>query len=154
MILARRTFLKGIIATGGTMALGTSLLPSTVMADWPKMAFEATSVEDAMMALFDSAEVEETDKIIIDTPDIAENGAVVPVEITANLPNVKSITIIGEKNPVPLIGHFDFADNTEGWIKTRIKMGKTSNVIAVVKADGKVYAARREIKVTLGGCGG
>ncbi|KHD08063.1 hypothetical protein PN36_05410 [Candidatus Thiomargarita nelsonii] len=153
MILARRTFLKGIIATGGTMALGTSLLPSSVMADWPKLAFEATSVEDAMMALFDSAEVEETDKITIDTPDIAENGAVVPVEITANLPNVKSITIIAEKNPVPLIGQFDFGENAEGWVKTRIKMGKTSNVIAVVKADGKLYAARREIKVTLGGCG-
>jgi len=147
MILARRTFLKGIIATGGTMALGTSLLPSTVMADWPKLAFEASSVEDAMMSLFESADVEETDKITIETLDIAENGAVVPVEITANLPNVKSITIIAEKNPVPLIGQFHFADNAEGWVKTRIKMDKTSNVIAVVKADGKLYAARREVKV-------
>jgi sulfur-oxidizing protein SoxY len=151
--LPRRTFLKGIIATGGAMALGTTVLPSAVMADWPKLAFEATSVDEAMMALFESPDVEESDKITIDTPKIAENGAIVPVEITVNLPNVESITIISEKNPTPLIGQFEFADNAEAWVKTRIKMDQTSNIVAVVKADGKLYAARRKVKVTVGGCG-
>jgi len=157
MTLARRTFLKGIIATGGTMALGTSLLPSTVKAKtagWPKLAFEATSVEEVMMALFEGGEAKETDKITIKAPDIAENGAVVPVEITANLPKVKSITILVDENPVPLIGQFHLADNAEGWVKTRIKMDGTSKVIAVVKADGKLYTASRKIVVTKGGCGG
>jgi sulfur-oxidizing protein SoxY len=106
-----------------------------------------------MMALFESPDVEESDKITIDTPKIAENGAIVPVEITVNLPNVESITIISEKNPTPLIGQFEFADNAEAWVKTRIKMDQTSNIVAVVKADGKLYAARRKVKVTLGGCG-
>lgn len=152
MNLPRRSFLKGVIATGGAMALGT--VPTAVMADWPKMAFEATTVEDALMALFESPDVKESDQITIDAPEIAENGAVVPVSITANLPNVESITIIGEKNSTPLIGKFKFADNAEGWVKTRIKMGETSNVVAIVKADGKLYVARREVKVTIGGCGG
>jgi sulfur-oxidizing protein SoxY len=152
MSLPRRTFLKGIIATGGAMALGTTVLPPAVMADWPKMAFDATTIEDALMALFESSNVEKSDKITIDAPDIAENGAVVPVEITANMPNVKSITVISEKNPVPLVGQFNFADNAEGWVKTRIKMGGTGDIVAVVKADDKLYVARRKVQVTRGGC--
>ncbi len=154
MNLPRRTFLKGVIATSGAMALGTAVLPPTVMADWPKMAFEAKTVEDALMALFESPDVKETDKIIIKAPSIAENGAVVPIEVTADLPNVESITIIGEKNPIPLIGQFNFTESVEPWVKTRIKMGETSNVVAVVKANGDLYVMRREVKVTIGGCGG
>jgi len=154
MNLPRRTFLKGVIATSGAMALGTAVLPPTVMADWPKMAFEAKTVEDALMALFESPDVKETDKIIIKAPSIAENGAVVPIEVTADLPNVESITIIGEKNPIPLIGQFNFTESVEPWVKTRIKMGETSNVVAVVIANGVLFVMRREVKVTIGGCGG
>ena len=150
MSIERRTFLKGILATSGTMAIGSSLLPSAAMADWPKNAFTAKNVEEALQALF----LETSDKITINTPEIAENGAVVPVEITADLPKVESITIIADGNPRPLTAQFQFAENAEAWIKTRIKMAETSNVVVVVKADGKLYTARRSVKVTIGGCGG
>ena len=154
MALSRRTALKGILATSGAIALGTTVLPTAVMADWPKQAFAAKTVDDAIKALFESQDVEESQKITIDAPKIAENGAVVPIEIKADFSKVDSITIIGDKNPVPLIGKFNFFDNAEGYVKTRIKLGSTSNVIAVVKSEGKLYVARRAVKVTLGGCGG
>lgn len=154
MNIPRRTFLKGVLATGGAMALGTTVLPSAVMADWPKKAFEAETLEKALLALFESDEVAETDKITIEAPEIAENGAVVPVEITANLPKVESIAIIAEKNTAPLVAQFKFADNAESYIRTKIKMGDTSNVVVVVKADGKLYVARRQVEITVGGCGG
>jgi sulfur-oxidizing protein SoxY len=146
MALSRRTALKGILAT--------TVLPTVVMADWPQKAFEANTVDDAIKALFESQDVEESQNITIDAPKIAENGAVVPIEIKADFAKVDSITIIGDKNPVPLIGQFNFFDNAEGYVKTRIKLGGTSNVVAVVKAEGKLYVARRAVKVTLGGCGG
>jgi len=152
--LPRRTFLKSILATGGAMALGTTVLPSAVMADWPKMAFDASTIEEALLALFENDDVEESDKITIKAPDTAENGAVVPVSITANLRKVESITVIGENNPTPLIAQFNLADNAGNYIKTKIKMGETSNVVAVVKADGKLYVARRQVEITEGGCGG
>ena len=154
MALSRRTALKGILATSGAIALGTTVLPTAVMADWPQQAFAAKTVDDAIKALFESQDVEESQKITIDAPKIAENGAVVPIEIKADFSKVDSITIIGDKNPVPLIGKFNFFDNAEGYVKTRIKLGGTSNLIAVVKSEGKLYVARRAIKVTLGGCGG
>ena len=156
MNLQRRTFLKSVLATGGTVALGTSVLPATVMAHWPKAAFEAKSVEEALKTLFESNEVTESDKITIGAPEIAENGAVVPIEVTVDLPNIQSIAIISEKNPVPLIAQFNFPEpaNATGWLKTRIKMNETSNVVIVVKSDNQLFVARRDVKVTIGGCGG
>ncbi len=154
MALSRRTALKGILATSGAIALGTTVLPTAVMADWPKKAFEANTVDDVIKALFESHDIEESQKISINAPKIAENGAVVPIEIKADFSKVDSITVIGDKNPVPLIGQFNFFDNAEGYVKTRIKLASTSNVVAVVKADGKLYVARSAVKVTLGGCGG
>ena len=88
------------------------------------------------------------------TPDIAENGAVVPVGITSNIPKTRSIAILVEKNPNMLAAVFDIPAGTEPSLSTRVKMGQTSNVYALVKADGKYYVASKEIKVTLGGCGG
>lgn len=154
MALSRRTALKGILATGSAMALGTTVLPTAVMADWPKQAFEANTVDDVIKALFESHDVEESEKISINAPKIAENGAVVPIEIKADFSKVDSITVIGDKNPVPLIGQFNFFDNAEGYVKTRVKLGGTSNLVAVVKSEGKLYVARSAVKVTLGGCGG
>jgi sulfur-oxidizing protein SoxY len=156
MNLQRRTFLKTVLATGGTVALGAGILPTTVMAHWPKAAFEAESVEDALKILFESNEITESDKITIGGPEIAENGAVVPIEVTVDLPNIQSIAIIGDKNPVPLIAQFNFPEptNATGWLKTRIKMNETSNVVVVVKADNQLFVARRNVKVTIGGCGG
>ncbi|MDM8558443.1 thiosulfate oxidation carrier protein SoxY [Candidatus Parabeggiatoa sp. HSG14] len=155
MNIRRRAFLKGILATGGAMALGTTLLPQSVMAEWPTSAFDAETTEDALKALFENgASAEESDKVIIKAEDKAENGAVVPVEITANLPKVESITIFSEGNPIPLIGQFTFGENADAWVKTRIKMAESSNVVAIVKADGKLYKASKAIEVTSGGCAG
>lgn len=152
MNLPRRTFLKGILATSGAVALGT--LPPAVMAEWPQTAFQSTTVEGALNALFESPDSEETDKITIIAPEMAANGESVPVEVKVDLPKVESITIIADKNPVPLVARFKFADNGEGYVKTRIRMAKTSNIVTVVKADGKLYTARQEVKITVGGCGG
>ncbi|MDM8546431.1 thiosulfate oxidation carrier protein SoxY [Candidatus Venteria ishoeyi] len=152
--MKRRTFITNALV-GGAAAAGAALLPRAAFsADWPKDAFEAKSVSDALSKLLGSSDQTESADITIKAPDIAENGAVVPVQVTATMPNVESISIIAEKNPVPLIASFQFGDNGAGFVSTRIKMGKTSNVIAVVKADGKLFSAKKEVKVTIGGCGG
>jgi len=157
----RRTFLKRVLATGGAIALSAIALPQSVMASWSKKAeraFDADTVGDASKVLFDSRVQTVTDgrMVFIKAPDIAENGAVVPIEVTANLERVESIAIFGDENPKPLVAQFNFPDpdNAVGWVKARIKLAKTSKVFAVVKADGKLYKAEREVKVTIGGCGG
>ncbi|MGZ8198308.1 MAG: thiosulfate oxidation carrier protein SoxY, partial [Burkholderiales bacterium] len=86
-------------------------------------------------------------------PDIAENGAVVPVAITSKIPNTQSISILAEKNPFPLAATFDLANGADPYASVRLKLGQTSNVRAIVKADGKFYTAVKEVKVTVGGCG-
>ncbi len=157
----RRTFLKRVLATGGAIALSAIALPQSVMASWSKKAekaFNADTVGDASNVLFDSGLQTVTDgrKVSIKAPDIAENGAVVPIEVMANLERVESIAIFGEENPKPLVAQFNFPDpdTAVGWVKARIKLARTSKVFAVVKADGKLYKAEREVKVTIGGCGG
>lgn len=156
MNMKRRVFLKGSLASGMVaIAVGAGVLtPRQVLAAWPKDAFEAKNVNDAMNGLLNTDLAPASDAIQLEAPDIAENGAVVPVKVTVGMDNVESITIISEKNQTPLIASFNLAAGTQGFISTRIKMGKTSNVIAVVKAGGKVYSARKEVKVTIGGCGG
>ena len=156
MNMKRRVFLKGSLASGMVaVAVGAGMLsPRQVLAAWPKDAFEAKNVNDAMNGLFNTDLAPASDAIKLDAPDIAENGAVVPVKITVDMKNVESISIIAENNQTPLIASFNLAASAHGFISTRIKMGKTSNVIAVVKAGGKVYSARKEVKVTIGGCGG
>ena len=127
--------------------------PRQVLAAWPKAAFEARSVQDALKGIYGSDLTEASGDISIKAPDIAENGAVVPVTINTGM-NAESIAIVVEQNGTPLAATFNLASNTQGYVSTRIKMGKTSNVIAVVKSGGKVYSARKEVKVTIGGCGG
>jgi sulfur-oxidizing protein SoxY len=123
-------------------------------ADWNKSAFETHSMDETMKALGGSTPVPSKDVVFFSTPDIAENGAVVPIGITSNVPKTESIAILVEKNPNTLAAVFDIPAGTEPTLSTRIKMGQTSNVYALVKADGKYYVASKEIKVTLGGCGG
>ena len=149
MKIARRHFLKGTLAS----ILGTTLLPDFVIADWSETAFGAKTTAEATMALF-NAEPEDNPNIILNMPPKAENGAVVRTEVTANIPKVESITIIVENNPLPLTGHFKLGEGTEPYVSTRIKMAKTSKVVAVVKADGKLYATSKEVQVTEGGCAG
>lgn len=156
MNMKRRVFLKGSLASGMVaVAVGAGLIsPRQVLAAWPKDAFEAKNVPDAMKGVVGTDLAPASEAIKLDVPKIAENGAVVPIKVTAEMDGVESITIMAEKNQSPLIASFNLAPNAKGYISTRIKMGQTSNVIAVVKAGGKVYSARQEVKVTIGGCGG
>jgi sulfur-oxidizing protein SoxY len=153
----RRLFLKGTLAGGAiALAAGAGLLnPRQVLAAWPKSAFEATTVSDAMKGIAGTDTAAGSTDIDIKAPDIAENGAVVPVKIDATkISGVDSIAILAENNPTPLIANFKLGKSTHAFVSTRIKMGKTSNVIAVVTAGGMVTSARKEVKVTIGGCGG
>ena len=152
---SRRTILKcagalGVLATG--LVTGLVRSPNVVAAQWNKAGFESRAMADALKAL-GAGNPAESKGIVITAPDIAENGAVVPVAVTSKLPNTQQISIIAEKNPSPLLATFDLSSGSESYVSTRIKMGETSNVWAVVKADGKFFTARKEVKITVGGCG-
>ncbi len=156
MSMQRRTFIKGTLAGSAIgVAVGAGLLtPRAVLAAWPQKAFEAKSVGDALSALHGSSDAEDSDNIKIKAPDIAENGAVVPITVESGLGNVESISVIAEKNPVPLVASYEMGPTAVGYVSMRVKMGKTSDVVAVVKSGGKLYRAAKEVKVTIGGCGG
>ena len=145
----RRTFV-----TAGTGALAAAaLIPAGVRAaTWNKAGFEARAANDAVKNL-GAANLVESKDITITAPDIAENGAVVPVAVTSRIPKTESISIVAEKNPFPLAATFNMAGGAEPYASVRIKMGQTSNLRAVVKADGRFYTAVKEVKVTVGGCG-
>ena len=149
----RREMLARSAAVASLLA-GAGLLPQAAQAAWAQAAFEAKSVADALKALGAGAPVESKD-VTLTGPDIAENGAVVPVGCATSLPNVKRLLILVEKNPAMLCAAFDVTDAVEPNFSTRVKMGQSSNVMAVaITADNKVLFAQKEIKVTLGGCGG
>ena len=154
--MKRRIFLKGSLATGAVgMAVSTGLLtPRMSLAAWSKAAFDATDVNSAVSALYGAGSMTDSDKIKIKAPDIAENGAVVPVSVTTSIDGVSSISLFADKNAAPLTANFELGPGTEGYVATRIKMGKTANVIAVVKAGDKIFSSSKEVKVTIGGCGG
>ena len=152
----RRMILKGGFAAGavGTAIAAGLLSPRSVLASWPATAFEAKSVDAALKDMLGSDQTTASSDIAIKAPDIAENGAVVPITVSSTLPGVTRIAIFAEGNPTPLTGSYDLGPGAKAFISTRIKMGKTSNVVAVIKADGKLYSAKKEVKVTIGGCGG
>ncbi|SEP83394.1 sulfur-oxidizing protein SoxY [Ectothiorhodospira magna] len=151
----RRVFLKGTLAAGTVgVAVGTGLLtPAIALADRPKTAFETTTIEDAIRAALGAGNPQDSDQITIDTQDVAENGAVVPITVTSSLPGVTHIAILTGANPFPLVASYTLGENTKAFVATRIKMGETSDIIAVVKANGRLYSARQKVRVTLGGCG-
>jgi len=149
----RREMLAQSATVAGLMA-AAGLLPSTALAAWSKDAFDAKTLADAVKALGGGAPAASKD-VTITGPDIAENGAVVPVGASSTLPGVKRLALLVEKNPSALAAVFDVTDAVDANIATRVKMGQSSNVFAVaMMADGKVLFAQKEIKVTLGGCGG
>lgn len=152
----RRTFLKGTMAGGSVaLAVGAGLLtPNVVLAAWPKPAFEAKSVSDAMSALVGNPNAANSGEISVKSPDIAENGTVVPVTVDTNMAGVESISILAAANALPLAASFNFSDTAKPYVSTRIKMGKTSKVIAVVKTKDGLFQASKNVKVTIGGCGG
>jgi len=152
----RRSLLKlagGFSALAAAGALGLLRSAETwAAAAWNKSGFESKAISDALKSLGATAAQESRD-IAITAPDIAENGAVVPVAVTSKIAGTQQISIVAEKNPFPLAATFDVANGGEGYVSTRIKMGQTSEVWAVVKADGKFYTAKKEVKITVGGCG-
>ena len=153
MMQTRRDMLQRSAAVAGMLA-GMGLLPQAAMASWNKAAFEAKNMADLMKAMGTSAPTESKD-VTITGPDIAENGAVVPVGCSTTLAGVKKLMILVEKNPNMLCAMFDVTDGVEPNFTTRVKMGQSSDVYAVaITADNKVLFSRKEIKVTLGGCGG
>jgi sulfur-oxidizing protein SoxY len=154
--MKRRSLLKSSLAVGVvSVAAGAGLLtPQVVLAAWPQGAFDAKGVDAAMQALTGSGTLTASGDIEIKAPPIAENGAVVGVTVSTKLKNVDSISILVEKNANPLTSTWNLAANTEPFVGTRVKVAKTSSVIAVVKSGGKLYSKGREVKVTIGGCGG
>jgi len=155
--MKRRSFLKGTLATSVTaVAVNAGLLtPSIVLADWNTKAFKAKTADDAIAGMYGSSSATKSSDFAIKAPSIAENGAVTPVTIDATkMSGVESISILASKNPQPLVCEYSFSGAALGYVSTRIKMGETQNVIAVVKAGGKLYKAEQEVKVTIGGCGG
>lgn len=156
MDTSRRIILKATMAAGTVaIAMGANLLtPSTVLAAWPKKAFEAKNIDDAMNALTGKGRPVDSSDIIVDAPDIAENGAVVSVKVTTTLPKVESISLYVPVNASPLSASYLLSSQVEASISSRIKMAKTADVVAIVKANGKLYTAKKAVKVTLGGCGG
>jgi len=145
----RRTVTLGLLA-----ALGGALLsPLRALAARNQGAFEAKSAADAMRTLGMGGAAESKD-IDIRAPDIAENGAVVPIDITSNIPGTTSISVFIEKNPFPYTGTFDFAAGAVPFVHLRAKVGESTPVRVVVAAGGKFYTTAKEVKVTIGGCGG
>lgn len=149
-MLQRSATVAGLLASAGLMSVPGLALA----ADYNKAAFDAKTMADLMKALGAGAPAESKD-VTITGPDIAENGAVVPLGASTALAGVKSMLILVEKNPSILTAKFDVTDSVEASMQTRAKMGQSSNVYAVaMMADGKVLFAQKEVKVTLGGCGG
>lgn len=151
--IQRRDFLR--ISTAFSLAFAAGLLkPADVLAaEWNNKAFDAKTLQDAFAALGAGSPAVSAD-ISINAPDIAENGAVVPVSVSSKAANTDYMAILIEKNPNAMSAAFTIPEGTEATVNTRVKIGETSNVYALVKADGKWLVASKEIKVTLGGCGG
>ena len=156
MNVIRRKFLKSTaLFSATTAAIGAGLLaPGRAISAYLADAFEASDVSSALKAAVGSDAHTASSEIKLKAPDIAENGAVVPITVSSTLPNVDSITILAPKNPSQMTSTYMLQNDAEAFISTRIKLGKTSNIIAVVRSNGQLFSATKEVKVTIGGCGG
>lgn len=153
--IQRRKVLKGALATSlVTLAASWGMLGNVAHASRPQMAFDAEDVDGTLKALFGEDAVQDSGEITVKGPEIAENGAVVPIKVTANIDNAQSIAIIVPENPAPMVASFDLQPGVVPEVSVRIKMGKTSDVVALVRSNGQVYRGAKEVKVTIGGCGG
>jgi len=150
---SRRDFFRTSSMLGLVIASGFYGSNNVLAAEWKSNSFGAKSLADALKEIGVDNYTMSGD-VSVDSAEIAENGAVVPVSISSAIPNTEYMAILVEKNPNPLAAAFNIPSGTDANILTRVKMGATSNVYAIVKADGKWFAASKEIKVTLGGCGG
>lgn len=157
MSMTRREILK----TGSGAALFASLgsmgfipMNAALASTWNEQAFKAKSIAETLKALGAEAPTDAGDKVNIVSPEIAENGAVVPVSVESTLPGVSMVAVLVEKNPAALAGMYKLTPEAGGFVRLNVKMGQSSDVYALVKSDNKFYIAKKEIKVTLGGCGG
>jgi sulfur-oxidizing protein SoxY len=155
----RRLIIQGAVA-GGVVGFGlagsgvfTMQAQAADAAKWPKDAFGQKTEADAIKVLYGKSP-EESDKVRLDTPEIAENGAVVPISVSSTLADVTSISILVGENPFPLAASYKLPAGTSPMVGSRLKMAKTSKIVALVEAGGKIYSATKEVKVTVGGCGG
>jgi len=148
MQAGRRLILKG----GAALALLAALPRALLAAAWPQKAFMSTESRQALTALLGTDQTTPSDQITLKVPEIAENGAVVPVTIKTTLENVESISIVVENNPRPLIASFELMSRALPEISSRIKMAETSKVMAVVKTDSGIFSTSKDVKVTIGGC--
>jgi sulfur-oxidizing protein SoxY len=151
MSVKRRKILQAA-AAAATAALGLRISQPAAAAEWNKAAFGASAAADVLKTLGATGATPSKD-ILFKAPDVAENGAAVPIEVTSRIPNTQSITIVADKNPSPLVASFEFAGNAEPYASTRMKLAESSQVRVLVRAEGRYYVAVREIKVTIGGCG-
>jgi sulfur-oxidizing protein SoxY len=153
----RRLIVKGIaiVALAGLANLRFGLMPALAAANdkWPEDAFNKKGEPDAIKALYGKT-AEVSDKVKLDAPEIAENGAVVPISVTTTLDDVTSISFLVADNPNALAAYYQIPPGTLPSVANRLKMAKTSNVTVIVEAGGKLYSATKEVKVTVGGCGG
>ena len=150
MQLSRRLFVRGSVALAALCAVPRALLAGA----WPSKAFASSAASEAMTELFGTDQATDSSAISLTAPEIAENGAVVPITVETTLENVQSVSIVVEKNPRPLAVSFEIPPGTLPDVACRIKMGQTSQVMAVVKTDSGLFSAEKEVKVTIGGCGG
>ena len=153
---ARRLILKSAAGGIAGLALGSFPFPAFAAAeakDWPADAFKQKSEADTLKALYGKT-AEPSDKVSLDAPEIAENGAVVPIAVASTLPNVTGIAILVLENPNVLAAAYKIPAGTQASVSNRLKMAKTTKVLAVVESGGKLYSATKEVKVTVGGCGG
>ena len=150
----RRTFMKSaLVATLGGWSLLTGLLkPGTTLAGWNQSALESGSVADGLKAAFGDIPVALSDKVTLKAPEIAADGSSVPITIEANLSQVDTIALFSEENPRPLASLFHPGPGVRAKVVMRVKMARTSDVIAVVKSNGRLYMARRKVTITTGGC--
>ena len=157
LVATRRLILQGAASVAliglGNLPFGAGPAHAAANDKYPEEAFKQKSGADAIKALYGKT-AEPSDKVKLDAPEIAENGAVVPISVTTTLPNVTSISFLVAENPNALAASYKIADGTIPSVANRLKMAKTTNVIAIVEADGKLYSATKEVKVTVGGCGG
>ncbi|HTY67331.1 MAG TPA: thiosulfate oxidation carrier protein SoxY [Alphaproteobacteria bacterium] len=157
--VARRVMLKGVAAVAGLACVGVVDAVRTPVcaadaAGWPAEAFKQKSEADVIKALYAGKTAAASDKVKLDAPEIAENGAVVPISVATDLPDVTSISVLVLENPYTLAAHYKLPAGTAPAVSNRLKMAKTTKVVALVEAGGALHRAEKEVKVTVGGCGG
>ena len=153
MNIARRSFLSALVKGAGFITLAITS-PSIIFAKWNKAAFAAENLADAISLKYPGLDIVDSAAVKLKAPEIAENGAVVPVSVKTDLPDVKSISLFIENNPAPLASTFNLNQESIADVSVRVRMGQSTKVHAIVESGGKLHRKSQEVKVTIGGCGG